>query len=345
MAARRHHAKRRGKPATVKSWVIRVLLLAVVGAIAWWAVTGAMTIKQKISAYPTKTSHAFITTEDKNPVLLVIEQGQQTAQLSSLMVMRFDHEQRSISAIQLPANLSDGQTTAAEYLESGYYKELQQMVEQTLALPINGYIIQPRSIGVMGQASWPSVLARQPKPSWWQTTIDAPWWLGRQPMLKTNISTWQLMQLLWLARDADESNVNIHTAAAALFHRNQDGNLVADTSQLDTVVKQVLADQQAIDEGVSVVVKNATDVSGMAGLVSRYVSHLGGEVIAVEASDSGQVNSSMKSEKASRLSQNIESMLGVPLTTTSLTGRERSDMELVVGVDMLNRVGKPIISQ
>jgi hypothetical protein len=338
--ARRHHGKRR--PSSKGALGLKLGLVAIIGLGLWWSVTLAMATRQKISSYPAKGGHGFISLPVENPTLLVIEQGSQPAQVASIAVLHINNQEHSLSALKLPTDISDGQTTAAEYLESGYYKELQQMVEQCLALPISGYLIQPRQASTSpDQVAWSDLLLRQPKPTWWQTSIGLPWWLGDQPTLKTNLTLWQLANLAWLTRDAADQRVTIQTASADLFQTNANHQLVADTQNLDPLVGHVFADQQAINQGVSVVVKNATDVTGLAGLVARYVQHLGGEIVAVEPADTGQVNSSMKGEKASQLSQSLTSLLGVPLTVTARTGRERADLEIVVGVDTLNRVGKP----
>jgi hypothetical protein len=227
-------------------------------------------------------------------------------------------------------------------LASGYYKELQQMVEQTLALPLSGYLVQTQIVATDSAASWENVLSRQPQPTWWQTTVSLPWWLQQQPALKTNLSTWQLVQTLWVVRDAADAHVTIKDADPSLFF-TQDGMTVADTAALDPLVAETFASGDGNSPTISVVVKNATNVTGLASMVARYVKHLGGEVIAVEASDSGQANSSVKSETRTNFSDNMSALVGVPFTPTPRTGRERADAELIVGIDMLNRVGEPSI--
>jgi hypothetical protein len=47
----------------------------------------------------------------------------------------------------------------------------------------------------------------------------------------------------------------------------------------------------------------------------------------------------MTAQSASPLSTNLTHFLGVPLTIAQKTGRERSDMDLVIGTDVLNRLG------
>lgn len=335
MARRRAKSHKSGSSG---KWLFRLILVSLLGIVLWWMFVLYSAQKKTISHY-TSTSHAFITSQQDNPIVLVITKAAQPAQLQSLAVLKVDYQQHSLSALKLPTDLSDGQTMAAEYLESNYYKELQQMVEQAIAMPITSYIIQPAP--TMSGQTWSDLVLRQPGPDWWHSTVVAPWWLSQQPALKTNLSFWQLTKLAWLARDADEKKVDIRQADSHLFYHNDQQQLVADTQQLDTVVDSVLADTVATSQGLSVVVKNATDISGLATLIARYIHHLGGDVIAVEAADQSQVNSSMAGEKTSLLSQNISNLLGIPLTITPSTGRERSDMEIVVGVDILNRLGKP----
>lgn len=323
-------------------WVSRLVGLAIIVLVAWWGWSMYTAWGKTMAQLSLTGGHAFVTSQADSPVVLIVQQGSDPTILDSLAVVKFNYRQHSLQAIQLPNNLSDGQTTAAEYLRSGYYKELQQLVEQTIALPINGYIMQPAQTTSPTSQNWSNLLLRQPKPSWWNTTVGAPWWLAQQPVIKTNYSIWELRKMVWLSRDADDQKVNIQSAEANLFSNNDQSMLVADTQQMDQLVDSVLTDQAAKALGLSVVVKNGTDVGGLATLVSRYVHHLGGEVIAVEAADSAQATSSMTAEKASLVSKNITSLLGIPLTTEARTGRERSDIEIVIGVDVLQRVGKPI---
>lgn len=326
-----------------RRWLIRLFLLAVIGVGAWWSLTGLSAVHRNIKQLPSG-NHNFMVTQVQNPTILLISQDN-NQHIQSLAVGRFDYTDHSISLLKLPTDLTDGQTSANEYLASGYYKELQQMVEQSLALPIDDYIIQPPSPTTdLRQVSWLNILSQKPKPGWWQTTVGAPSWLSMQPSVQTNLSPWQFIQLVWLARDADASQVNIQTASADMFTR-QNGQLVANTDKLDDLVSSVLADPNALKQQTSVVVKNATQVSGLATLVARYAKHLGGEVVAVDVADSGQTTTSIKAEKGNVFTDALSSFLAVPLTVTPHTGRERADVELVVGVDALNRLGKPASSQ
>ncbi len=340
---KRRHTKRHSRSrSSLKVWLFRLVGIACIGLFGWWGVTAALAVSHAVKTYPTSTPHSFITSTMDNPVYLIAQQSaSDAAQLQSLAIMRVWTEDRGFSILQLPTDLSDGQTTAADYLQNGYYKELQQLVEQTLALPINGYIIQPSGAVLPEAQSWSALFLRQPKPSWWQTTASAPWWLLNQPEVRTNLSPWQFIQTVWLVRDADDSRITIQSIDAAAFSRTDKGMTVGQTDQLDPLVERTLVDQQAVNQGVSIVVKNATDVPGLAALTARYAHHLGGEVVAVEPADSGQANTTMTAEKSTRLTAGLTNLLGVPLTVAAKTGRERADVELVVGVDVLNRLGQP----
>jgi hypothetical protein len=322
-----------------RRWIVRFLLITLIGLGIWWSLTGLSAIRRNIKPLPSG-NHNFMVTQVHNPTILLINEDI-NQRIESLAVGRFDYANHSITILKLPPNLSDGQTSANEYLSSGYFKELQQMVEQTLALPIDDYIIQPPVPTTdLRQVPWLNILSQKPKPGWWQTTIGAPWWLSMQPGVQTDLSAWQFTQLVWLARDADASRVNVQTVSSDMF-TEADGQLVANTDKLDDLVSNTLADQNALKQQTSVVVKNATQVSGLATLVARYAKHLGGEVVAVDAADSGQTTTSIKAAKGSAFTDALSSFLAVPLTVTPPTGRERADVELVVGVDAINRLGKP----
>jgi hypothetical protein len=318
-----------------KRWILLLVFLGLIVAGAWWGINLYVVSQAKIVTTPF-SSHAFLANRANNPVILLVEQGPTPAALSTLAVVRIDQTDHKVAILNLPVDLSDGQTTAGEYLESGYIRELQQMVEQSLALPMDGYIIVLRHPQT-GQ-SWSSLLERQPKPSWWDTTVGLPGWLSRQPIMRTNLQPIDLVKALWLVRDVADQNFTFTTPTDPNFTTNNNFKVV-NTDALDPVVSQVLMDPEAKQQPVSVVVENATDVSGLAALMARYVQHLGGTIVAVEPSDTGATTSSMTAQSASPLSTNLTHFLGVPLTIAQKTGRERSDMDLVIGTDVLNRLG------
>jgi hypothetical protein len=317
------------------AWVVRLIVVVIIGLAGWWGITAFGAVKAKIAPMSHQV-HPFMVSQTDSPVILVVQQAS-PQQLKSISVARIDHRRHTLSVLKLPANLSDGQTTAAEYLAAGFDQELQQLVEQTIALPINAYLIQTAPSTT--QTDWADLIAHHPAPGWWQTTIGAPWWLANQPSVQTNLTPRQLMSTLWLVRDTASSQVNVQTVPDSSFSH---GQLVSDTAQIDQLVDQTLVDQQAVAQGTSVVVKNGTDINGLASLIARYAHHLGAEVVAVEAADASQTTTTLTAQQGSLFSQSIVQLLGTPLTIAPRTGRERADVELTVGTDALKRIGKPI---
>lgn len=325
---------------SIQAWAIRLAVVGLIALILVWfglTYTRLQTKVQPLSAESGTSSHAFIATNTaKVPTLLVIRQGEKPSTIDQLMVVKIDQQQRHLVTLKLPTNLSDGQTSAGQYLENKYYRELQQLVETSLALPLTGYLIEPR--GVTASQSWINYLEQQSSPSWWDTTAGLPQWLPELPVAQTNLTGWQLVQTMWLVRDLGE--VAKVSTVPAEAQQSVDRQVVLKEEVIDPLITSLFVDQAAKDEAVSLVIKNATSTSGLAALVARYAEHMGGEVVAVEPSDSNQTRSSMSASRSSHLSDAVSQFLGVPLTQEPTTGRERAEMELILGQDVISRLGQ-----
>lgn len=349
MSRRRHSAHGRRRSTSRRSHggigklVRRLIFLCILAAVGWWAISAYLIAGSRIQAYPADSAKGFIVTDSPKPVMLVVQQGGGTGQLDRLMVARISQDPMTLQVLELPSNLSNGRATVGQLIEQGSYRQAQQAVEQAVAMPINGYMVQPRERGRGSDSSgqgWANLLTHQQPPSWWDTTVNLPWWLNRQPTIKTSLNKTEVAQLVWLLRDIDEEQVTSQPSSSGATAANQQGYVESVAEIMDPLVAKVLVDQQALDEGVTVVIKNATEVPGLAAQLSRYIKHLGGEVVAVDADDTGQEESSLRATTASRLSNDAARFLGVPFTQTARTGRERADLEIIAGQDILGRIGE-----
>jgi hypothetical protein len=307
-----------------------IALCAWIGAVAWLA-------PQKITHSPIKNTHAFIVTKSQSPTILVASQGVAPATLKSLSVIRLDQTNHLITTVSLPLTLADNNTSAGEYLESGYDKELQQLVEQAIGVPITDYLIAPRA-----QAdNQPALSVAYLKKHYTAASIGPllPFTLNAATKLQSSASTQQLWQWFWYVRGVDDGHVQQVQLPDASLIAGSSG-IQLDPATTDPVIQQYFTIKPIKDEAMSIVIKNATSASGLATLVSRFVSNMGGTVVAVEPSDLPSSKSTLKGEKASRLSMALTAFLGIPVTPTPKTGRERGDVELVLGSDVLNRLGK-----
>ena len=326
--------RRRGSALFIKV----ALAAAVLGGAAW---TGATIFQlwQKVDTLPEVKGHDFIAHQSETPILVIAQQSAQAAQLESLIVLKADFDQRTIVALELPSNLSDDTTTVGQYLESHYYKEMQLAIEGQLALPLSGYVIQSRSLAREGKGTMVTNLSLQAPPSWWSTTIGLPFWLESNAPVATNLSEWQLLQLAWLVRDLELSPTDItQVPASATLTKDERIQLAPDL--IDPIIQDLFISDNVKHEAMSIVVKNATHVDGLAALASRFVANMGGEVVAVEPADTAQTDSSITAERDSNLTRSVNQFLGIPTTIQPQSGRERADVELVIGTDALARLGK-----
>lgn len=334
----RHKSARKRKGSSGLRFKL-VLLLLIAGVAGWLGITavrGARVVKPLLPS----ASHAFISQKEAEaPVFLLAQQGQRPGALDKLIILKIDEANRKVIALQLPTNLSDGQTLVGEYLESRFYKEMQLAIEQQLAMPITNYIIQPRADLNPGKSSLMQSLSFHPSPSWWNTTAGLPLWLDQLNTIRTDLPSWRLLQICWLIRDLQLDQTDIAQLDPPTTQAADEGvTLVAD--RIDQVIQEKFVDPEIRRDAVSVVVKNATNVSGLASLTSRFIANMGGEIVAVEPADTAQTNSSQTAEKESGLSRSITQFLGIPLTKQARTGRERADVELIIGTDALVRLGK-----
>lgn len=338
--SRKRSARRKRKS---RKFPIKFLcFLLLFSVVVWLAVTAWRAFIQ-VEQLPESKGHAYIAQQVEEPVLLVAKQSAEPAKLDSLMVIKIDWDDNSLGILELPTNLSDGKTTIGQYLESHYYKEMQLAVEGQLALPLTGYIIEPRPEDPQAiadeQESFIDALALSPAPSWWQSTAGLPLWLDSLADVKTNLSIVDMLRLTWLVRDASSAGAKVVTLPPG-SNGVVDGNAVLVAETVDPVVREVFVSDSLKRQAISVVVKNATQVTGLASLTSRYVANMGGEIVAVEPADTSQTNSSITAEKSTPVSDAVEQFLGIPLTQKAQTGRERAEIELVIGADALVRMGK-----
>src|SRR5690606_8281632 len=98
-----------------------IFLFGFLGLIGWVGATKYL-LWQKIEPLPEMKGHDFIAQDANIPVVVVAKQSSAVSEIDTLQVLKADFEQRTISIIDLPVNLSDDVTTVGQYLESHYYK-------------------------------------------------------------------------------------------------------------------------------------------------------------------------------------------------------------------------------
>lgn len=321
---------------SVVIWLKRLVWLAILLGLVIWVFATIWQAKQKITSLPTGSTHAFIATKTTDPTIVLISRSTNPAVLSSLQVFRPDQADRRPLVITLPANLADQDTSAGQYAGSHYDKELQQLVEQTLAVPLTDSLMMPPSA-----ANTPlSVQWLKQQATFWNLTVGLPWTLHALPHLSTSLSATSLWRLAWYLRSLPNQQLKPQTLPEKALNR-QAGRVQVATNLSDPLVAGIFAMPSIKDQHTSIVIKNATTTPGLATLVGRFVANMGGDVVAVEVADQqNATQSTLTSNQSSVLTSQLSSFLGIPFHQQSLTGRERADVELVLGSDVLGRLGQ-----
>jgi hypothetical protein len=344
MARRRGSTKKRGSKRKGGGLLIqlvrKLLLLCVIGLICGWIGGTWWGSRTHIKQPTVKSTHAFMVSDTESPTMLVAAQGQAPTTLSDISVIKFDRARNRLISLKLPTNLGKDGAVAGQYVESGYLKELQSLVENQLAVPLDGYILLRRAD--QPQRELPlrmNVETLMTASETLNVTALLPLRLKDGPVMETSLSATDLWKLLWWMRGLPKSSLALETLPATVLEPSGDA-LQVRTEKADPIIQEAFVPAGTQDEAVSVVVKNATETSGLAALVARFIRNMGGEVIATEPSDMSIVRSTMTAETSSDLSQELTRFLGTTLTTQPKTGRERGDLEIVLGADVLPRLGK-----
>lgn len=335
--SRRRRAKRAKRKSLIGLRPKLVVSLVLVMVIAWVGVT-AYRGYQAIDQLTPPNGHDFITLPDLTTyTFLVVNQGQQPAQLDELAIAQINFADESLTTLRLPTQLSDGRTSIGQYIESRYYKEAQIAVEQQIALPINGYLIHTRQSEELTGVELSDIVTGQQSLNAWDASVGLPFLLEGAVPVSTNISTQQLWRMLWIA---SKSTQEYTTTVPPTALQVSQAKATLDPAQIDPMVQELFSLDRVQEQQTSVVVKNGTSVPGMATQMGRMVANLGGEVVAVEPANTSHEDSSLTTDQSSAMATNLSQYLGIPVDQSQKTGRERSDIELVIGVDALTRLGQ-----
>ncbi len=306
--------------------------------VGWWIVASYVGLKDRVQPVEdSANSHGFIRSQaGQRSTMLLIQSSDSGETIEKLAIVQADFETSKVTVLLLPTNLSDGQTAANAFWRAGYYKELQQMVEGQLGLPIDGYLIEENANQT---SSWSDVLTMDVPMSWIGTGVGLPVWLASFGEIKTTLVWNDYLQLLWMIRSAtvrEELAVTLPEQGMV----ETDGLVVLKPELVDARIEELLGDPRIIESKTTVVVENATTASGLASQMGRFVANMGGEVVATVPADGPETRSQLIADKESVLTQQLSRFLGIPLTIKERSGRERSEVELVLGSDALGRLGR-----
>lgn len=313
--------------------LVAIVVVGLMGSVIWG-------LQERVRALPeVQDSHQFMVNHQAGwQRLLLLGIGEQ-GQVRQAAVLSYGDGPQSVGIIRLPENLSLGQAILSDYLKNGYYGELQQVVEQQIGLPLTGYVIESLQEGRDRQ--WLTYLSGKKAIGWLDSTVGLPFWLSGFGSVETSLPWGQFLGVVQLVREATvgQGEIAVDLPVEAILWQGERA-VILEESLTDKVLRPVYKRASYAEEGMTVEVKNATNVSGLAAMMGRYVTNLGGEVVATVAADTPASRSALTAEVDSSLGQELSQYLGIPLEVKSRTGRERAKMELVLGADVLGRIGR-----
>lgn len=128
------------------------------------------------------------------------------------------------------------------------------------------------------------------------------------------------------------------------FTYNLSQSDVDNSTSLDEDIRDMTLNSDFAAEKKSVAVLNGTDVSGMAGIASRFVENMGGRVVALgNASKQYQESILVVDDKQSLTAQSIKRYFGISKVITKNDAKDiyegeidRADISIIIGFDIAN---------
>lgn len=141
---------------------------------------------------------------------------------------------------------------------------------------------------------------------------------------------------MFLTKQSDSYNLLDYSGLSKL--ERKDGKEIYKPKQtlIDELVNTELFDQEIVDEGLSIAVVNGTDVIGVASLISRIVSNLGGEVrltTNIDLKESSSIIVNKKEMGKTRTVEALSDILSISEPVVSETAEYRSNVVVVIGQD------------
>lgn len=212
-------------------------------------------------------------------------------------------------------------------------------VEVLLAAPIDGYISVDDPKFSFDLADLESA----------RRYAFSPGFLIKSPLVKldmdsnvhTSLSPLSLARLVWDAKmvrfdKAKSRDLAEYITTATIDDQNYP---ILDTLQLDSYLKDVLAEPKILADLARVEVENSTTKPGLASLAARVINNLGGDVVYTGNSSDNLVKTKIiaygkKDDTASRLGE----VLGAKIEVKKPDESARGDIVIKVGIDFFERI-------
>jgi hypothetical protein len=321
---------------------LKIFGLAFVVVFATIVVSGAVALYQffkKPMATATGAVNGDVTIADGrfNLLLINLEDASDPASLArEISVITLSPDEREAFVVRLPLEsevlvpqgfgghkLKEVYSLGALTKPQANLNLTAQTVKQLLAVPIDGYIVtDDAGLGQIGQYLGGG----------WQMVRLLPNLLTEvRRQIKTNLTFPTLLRVgrFVLSARSDEDVWEI--SQEELF----------DWQHLDLELQKHFIDSQIVEERLKIQVLNATEESGLATHVARYVKNLGGDVIILgnyDQTDLRQgflVTSQEESWTVRRLKEVLQiEEVGLPASQAeALRAGERADLTIILGLD------------
>lgn len=254
----------------------------------------------------------------------------------SLLVWSFDPAANKAVVWQLPDNLQievvGGYGMYAVKAVVGLDRQEKQQgrlvrdsVGYFLGVGVDGEIITPKTYGL------PRLLDK----GWVETVLWQNMWV--KPWL---VKVWWVMAHL---RPDQVEVIDLALSNSLSLHTLPDGSVVyqADLVQVTSLVQRYMTDEGLVNEGVEVLVTNATDSLGLGAIFSRMLSTLGIRVVGLEDDKENLSTSELlvqtKNMRHLRTVRYLERLIQVPVVVSPIAGG-RADVVVRLGEDYKTRI-------
>lgn len=141
-------------------------------------------------------------------------------------------------------------------------------------------------------------------------------YLGKE---ETNLTVIDLVRLSFYSAGVEDKKIF------------QESVMLANEKEISRLSSSLFVDPQVLNEKVSIVITNSTDVSGLGNKLAKYIGNMGGNVILINSSQNTDNNSKIFYKRQSYTQRKISKILGVE-SEKKETGFI-SDLIIIIGED------------
>lgn len=148
--------------------------------------------------------------------------------------------------------------------------------------------------------------------------------LGHTADWQSNLTIFDKLRLLLFAKSVAANNKSVDEIS-----------LINQTQQNETTLTNALTDQEIADENISIQIVNATDITGFGQRLSRVLTNLGANIVAVTTAQNIQKDSTIQYYGSNSYTVNrLDKLLGIK--ATKLNSQGIANIVITIGLDKSN---------